>query len=85
MMWNPASKDSDYDGTYLGYIEKLEECKAINRYQRTIHNRLNKWVLEEGETLLYWMELPPVPSIYAKWEKLNQGEKQERSVSSKAQ
>jgi hypothetical protein len=60
--WQPASKDADYDGTYLAYIEKLEECKAINHYQRTVFNRMNKWILEEGETLLYWMELPAAPA-----------------------
>jgi hypothetical protein len=59
--WTPADKDSDYDGTYLGYIEKHEVCGAINYYQRTVFNIQNKWVLNEGERLLYWMPLPPAP------------------------
>lgn len=62
MIWRPISKEADYDGTYLAYIEKHEECGAINYYQRTVENRSNRWILNEGEKLLYWMELPPSPT-----------------------
>ena len=56
--WISANRDADYDGQYLGYIEKLEECKAINYYQRVVTNQMNKWVLNEGETLIAWKPLP---------------------------
>jgi hypothetical protein len=60
-LWISVEKDSDSDGTYLAYIEKTEECKAVNYYQRTVENRMNKWVLHEGERLLFWMPLPKPP------------------------
>jgi hypothetical protein len=59
--WIPAEKDSEYDGVYIGYIEKHETCGAINHYQRTVSNQKNQWLLEGGEKLLYWMPLPPPP------------------------
>jgi hypothetical protein len=62
MKWVRAETDTESDGIYLGHISKLEVCGVTNTYQRTVTNRMNKWVLEEGETLTHWMPLPKSPS-----------------------
>jgi hypothetical protein len=62
MKWVRAETDTESDGIYLGHISKLEVCGVTNTYQRTVTNRMNKWVLEEGETLTHWMPLPKPPS-----------------------
>jgi hypothetical protein len=59
--WISVKEDTKYDGTYLGFIEKHEVCGVINYYQRTVTNRKNKWVLEEGESLLFWQKLGANP------------------------
>lgn len=56
--WIDASVDADFDGEYLGQIERKEECGEISKIHRVIINRMNKWVLEPNEKLFYWRKIP---------------------------
>lgn len=60
--WESVNKEAAHDGSYLGHISKLEVCGAINTYQRVIINKMNKWILEEGEILTHWRKLPEPPN-----------------------
>lgn len=57
--WIPVSVDTEFDGEYLGQLERIEECGAVTIFSRVVRNRMNKWVLEPNETLLYWRKIPP--------------------------
>jgi hypothetical protein len=53
--WVAASKMTpEFDGNYLCYINKLQDCGNIWRYYKTVHLDQAKWVLEQGEQVIYW-------------------------------
>lgn len=43
-----------YDGNYLCYINQPQECGNIWRYYKTVYREMGKWVLDEGEEVIYW-------------------------------
>jgi hypothetical protein len=60
--WTPTLQMPHYDGDYLCYIEKKEVCGAINYYQRVINCYFNQWIVQEGETVTHWQQLPQKPN-----------------------
>ncbi len=53
--WVANSKTiPEYDGNYLCYINQPQECGNIWRYYKTVHLERGKWVLQEGEQVIFW-------------------------------
>lgn len=55
-------KMPDYDGDYLCFIVRHNECGTHSKYQRVINNHFNKWrVSDELERVTHWKQLGPEP------------------------
>ena len=61
--WVAADKLPDYDGAYLCYVKAKQECGNVWEYQKVVQNEYNKWVLDCGEAVVAWAELPKPPCL----------------------
>jgi hypothetical protein len=53
--WVAAIKTTpEFDGNYLCYINQPQECGNIWRYYKTVYLEHGKWVLQEGEQVIFW-------------------------------
>lgn len=59
--WNPISQETPFDGDYLCYIERKNECGTVSKYQKVIANKQNSFPVEANEQVLFWQELPENP------------------------
>lgn len=59
--WNPISQETPFDGDYLCYIERNNECGTISKYQKVITNKQNSFRVEANEKVLFWQELSENP------------------------
>lgn len=60
--WIKADQMPDYDGQYLVFIVRKNECGTFSKYQRVIECFMNRWVLnDESERVTHWMALPSEP------------------------
>ena len=61
-IWLPADRFiPEFNGYYLCYIEKTEECRNVNKGQDQVFFLNNKWATIEREKVTHWMivEDPP--------------------------
>ena len=53
----------DYDGDYLCFIHAKQECGNVWEIQKVVRCEFNKWVLDCGEQVKAWAELPKPPCL----------------------
>lgn len=58
-IWTLASQDAPHDGPYLCEITQPQECGNVWTYHAVRQNKMSKWVLKKGETLIAWQKIDP--------------------------
>ena len=57
--WNLTTKKGmpSFDGNYLCFISKQNECGTRAEYQRITQCHNNRWIIESNEEIIYWKKL----------------------------
>lgn len=61
MTWIKSNEMPDYDGYYLCYIKRKNECGTVSEYQDVVVCRFNEWQIDENEKVTHWQPLPDMP------------------------
>jgi hypothetical protein len=72
--WNLSTKKGmpNFDGNYLCFISKKNECGTTSEYQRIVQCNNNRWIIEFNEEIIYWKKLEhPLSEIRDKEELIN--------------
>jgi hypothetical protein len=56
--WNAWRYDMpDFDGEYLCYIRRNNECGTVSYYNQVCQCLINNWILKDSETVLAWRKV----------------------------
>ena len=56
--WNTGMPE--FDGEYLCYIRRNNECGTVSYYNQVCQCLINNWVLKDRETVIEWKRVPDV-------------------------